>query len=281
MTNQPHSVQVLDGSDITVQIAALALPNRVMATRNTTTGLLSYMNQPDLWVSGSTDGKLLEMAGSSEFNTTFGKTNKSFRLFNDSGWEQDKITGRNWQATMQGLFLRNTSIITPDLEDSFKIIFENALSKEEEVYIKFLKFLGVIAATAPIAVTVTNATDLITFPAAHGLSFGSAVTFAAGTVPAGLAVATNYYAIVISATTIKVAATYANAIAIIPVPIDITTDGATVTATIPARKRYQVEGGNAKVINFGDQAMADGILQVSATLKGQGSFVYGFDEVAV
>jgi hypothetical protein len=160
----PHSVQMVDGGDVFVQIAALQLPNRVTAIRNSTTGLLTYANQPALYSgSGATTNKLIEVTGSSEFNTTFGKSNKTFRLFNDSGWEQDKITGRNWQATMQGMFVRNTSITAPDLEDSFKIIFENALSKEEEVYVKFLKLLGTIAAQLAVAVTGASTTDLLTF----------------------------------------------------------------------------------------------------------------------
>jgi len=198
----PHSVQMIDGGDVEVFIASLALPTRVTAVRNATTGILTYTDEPVLWTTGSTTNKLLEVAGSMDMNVTFGKTNRSFRLFNDDGWEQDKITGRNWQATMQGMYVRNTSTTAPDLEDSFKIIFENALQKEEEVYIKFRKYLGTIpAVTGPPAVA--------------------------------------------------------------------------------AKKRYLIEAGNAKVINFGDQGQADGILQVNATLKGQGQFIYGFEEVDV
>jgi hypothetical protein len=278
----PHSVQMVDGGDVFVQIAALPLPSRVTAVRNSLNGLLTYANQPALYSgSGATTNKLIEVTGSSEFNTTFGKSNKTFRLFNDNGWEQDKITGRNWQATMQGMFVRNTSITAPDLEDSFKIIFENALSKEEEVYVKFLKLLGTIAAQLAVTVTGASTTDLLTFAAPHGLSSGDKFQVGGTTPPTGLVAATDYYAIVISPTTIKVAATKNDAIAATPIAIDLTSNGTAVTVDIPAKNRYQIEAGNAKVINFGDQAQADGILQVSATFKGQGAFIYGFEEVAV
>jgi hypothetical protein len=273
-----HSVQMLDGGDVFVQVAALALPNRVIATRDLTTGILSYVNQPPLWVSGPTSGKLIELVGSNEFNASLTKNNKEFRLFNDSGWTQDKITGRGFQITGQGMFVRNIDPLNPDLDDSFKIIFANAQEKEEEVYVKFRKILGVLPAGAPVAVTAATATDELTFTSAHGLFSGASLTISAGTLPAPLVAATKYYAIVTSPTTIKVAASYADATATTPVPIDITSAGATVTTIRSARKRFLVEGGNCKVLNFSDQAMADGILQVSFTFKGQGAYLYGFDE---
>lgn len=279
----PHSYQMVDGGDVTVQIASLVLPSRVTATRNYVSGLLTYANQPVLYNgSGSSANKLIEVTGSTEFNTTFGKSNKMFRLFNDSGWEQDKITGRNWQATMNGMFVRNGSLTAPDLEDSFKIVFENALAKEEEVYIKFLKNLGSITAPAPITVTVNDTTDVITFATAHGLTTGGKFQIAStGTLPAPLIAGTDYYAVVLSATTINVAATKTDAVATVPVIINLTTAGtATITGVLLPKTRYQIEAGNAKVINFGDQAQADGILQVSATFKGQGAFIYGFEEIA-
>jgi hypothetical protein len=279
----PHSYQMVDGGDVFVQIASLVLPNRVIATRNATSGILTYSNQPILHSgAGSSANQLVEVTGSSEFNTTFGKSNKTFRLFNDSGWEQDKITGRNWQATMNGMFVRNGSLTAPDLEDSFKTIFENALAKEEEVYIKFLKNLGSIAAPAPISVTANDTTDIVTFSAAHGLATGNKFQFAStGTLPAPLVTGNDYYAVVLSATTIKVAASKADAVATVPVIIDLTTAGtAVITGVLLPKTRYQIEAGNAKVINFGDQAQADGILQVSATFKGQGAFIYGFEEIA-
>lgn len=274
---------MMDGGDIFVQIASLILPNRVTAARNTATGILTYSNQPVLYNGvGTSTNKLIEITGSSEFNTTFGKSNKTFRLFNDTGWEQDKITGRNWQATMNGMFVRNGSTTAPDLEDSFKTIFENALSKEEEVYIKFLKNLGLIAAPAPIVVTADTTTEVVTFATAHGLVTGNKIQFAStGTLPAPLLAATDYFAVVLTATTMKLATSNANAVAATPTTIDFTTTGtATITGVLLPKTRYQIEAGNAKVINFGDQAQADGILQVSATFKGQAAFIYGFEEVA-
>lgn len=199
----PHSVQMMDGSDVEILISTLPLPTRVTAVRNATTGILTYTDEPVLYSgTGSTVGKLIQVVGSMDLNTTFGKNAKEYRLFNDEGWTQDKILGRNWQATMQGMYVRNTSATNPDLEDSFKIFFENSLAKEEEVYVKFRKKLGIIPA--------------------------------------------------------------------LPGP-----------PIVPARVRYLVEAGNVKITSFSDQGQADSMLQVNATLKGQGAFIYGFEEVDI
>jgi hypothetical protein len=199
----PHSVQMIDGADVEIFIASLPLPSRVTAVRNPTTGILTYTNEPVLYSgTGSTAGKLIQIVGAMDLNTTFGKNAKEFRTFNDDGWTQDKILGRNWQATMQGYYVRNTSTTNPDLEDSFKLFFENALEKEEELYIKFRKKLGII-------------------PAVVG------------------------------------------------------------PPAVAAKARYLIEAGNIKVTSFSDQGQADAMLQVNATLKGQGAFIYGFEEIAI
>jgi hypothetical protein len=197
----PHSVQMMDGSDVEILVSSLTLPLRVTAVRNATTGILTYTNEPVLWTTGPTAGKLISVVGSMDLNTTFGKNAKEFRLFNDDGWTQDKILGRNWQATLQGMYVRNTSSTNPDLEDSFKLFFENALEKEEELYVKFRKKLGIIPAV--------------------------------------------------------------------------------VSPASPAKVRYLIEAGNVKVTSFSDQGQADSMLQVNATLKGQGPFIYGFEEVII
>lgn len=198
-----HSSQMLDGSDVEIFVSTLPLPTRVTAVRNPTTGILTYTNEPVLYSgTGPTAGKLIEVVGSMDLNTTFGKNAKEYRLFGDDGYSQDKILGRNWQATLQGMYVRNTSTTNPDLENSFKIFFENALAKEEEIYIKFRKKLGII-------------------PAVVG------------------------------------------------------------PPAVAAKTRYLIEAGNAKITNFSDQGQADSMLQINATLKGQGSFIYGFEEITI
>lgn len=194
---------MLDGGDVEIYIASLPLPTRVTAERNATTGILTYTNEPVLYSgTGSTTDKLIEVVGSMDLNTTFGKNAKEYRLFNDDGWTQDKILGRNWQATLQGMYVRNTSTTNPDLEDSFKLFFENSLQKEEELYIKFRKKLGII-------------------PAVVG------------------------------------------------------------PPAVAAKTRYLIEAGNIKVTSFSDQGQADSMLQINATLKGQGPFIYGFEEIPI
>jgi hypothetical protein len=82
-------------------------------------------------------------------------------------------------------------------------------------------------------VTFTNATPTVVSWAAHGLVAGDAVNFR-GTPPTGLAAETVYYAIIPVAnptTTIRLAATYADAVATVPVPLP-----ATGTATMVGAK---------------------------------------------
>lgn len=75
--------------------------------------------------------------------------------------------------------------------------------------------------------SITTGTDLITCPAAHGLNTGDMVTFltVSGALPTAspaLADGTNYFAVVISPTTLKLARTLADALAATPVVIDLT-----------------------------------------------------------
>lgn len=79
---------------------------------------------------------------------------------------------------------------------------------------------------AALQFTVNATTDTITTATAHGLTTGSRVIVSStGTFPAPLVAATVYYAIVLSATTLRLAATQDNAINNTPVPIDITSAG--------------------------------------------------------
>jgi len=97
------------------------------------------------------------------------------------------------------------------------------------------------AAFAAISATtaVDPTTDSITLTA-HGLAAGLVVRVAAdgsGARPTGLAAATDYFVIPVDANTIQLAASRANAIATVPVPVNITADGTgafTLTPTVIA-----------------------------------------------
>lgn len=99
------------------------------------------------------------------------------------------------------------------------------------------------SAGRPIAIGTTAITsNAYTATAAHGLTSGDRVVFT-GAVPTGLTAPlptanTIYYAIVASTTTVKLAATYANAIAGTPVPILTTSAGVIGTATLHALDSY-------------------------------------------
>lgn len=81
-----------------------------------------------------------------------------------------------------------------------------------------------VAAKTWASTAVTTADDTITIPA-HGYVTGTAGVFStAGTLPTGVTAGPTYYAIRVDVDTIKIAATYANAIA--GTQIDLTTQGA-------------------------------------------------------
>lgn len=82
-------------------------------------------------------------------------------------------------------------------------------------------------AAIPADTAVDPTTDAIT-STAHGLTTGLLVRVAAdggGTLPTGLAAATDYFVIVVDANSFKLAASLANALATTPVPVNITADG--------------------------------------------------------
>ena len=79
---------------------------------------------------------------------------------------------------------------------------------------------------------VSTIANTLTVPA-HGLVTGQGPLVLGGAPPAPLALATNYWAVVVDANTIKVAATFPNAIATVPVTIALTTTGTLPTIAGP------------------------------------------------
>lgn len=94
---------------------------------------------------------------------------------------------------------------------------------------------------AAVSVTGTAATDLVTYAAAHGLQTGDKVTLTITSGLAGLVTATDYFAIRVSSTTIKLATTAALAYAL--TAINITSDG---TGTLAAPLAYFVRQGTLR-----------------------------------
>lgn len=119
---------------------------------------------------------------------------------------------------------------------------------------------------------VTVATDLITVTASPELITGRKVQLTTtGTLPTGLSLATDYYIIAISSTTIKLASSRANAVA--GTAIDITGQGSgtnTATGTLTARTLGQ---------HGGEEAHSTTISEMPAHSHsiggGQGQFVRG------
>jgi hypothetical protein len=73
-------------------------------------------------------------------------------------------------------------------------------------------------------VTISDTTDLVTWPLAHNLVTGAALKFVGGggANPIDLSGNTPYYAVVQSPTTAKLSATFVGAVAAVPVTINIT-----------------------------------------------------------
>lgn len=89
-----------------------------------------------------------------------------------------------------------------------------------------------ILAVATQAITAVNpGADTFTIPA-HGLVTGDGdiLLTTTGTTPGGTAIATRYWAVVVDANTIKIATTFQNAIATVPVVVDITSSGTGTTS---------------------------------------------------
>ena len=114
--------------------------------------------------------------------------------------------------------------------------------------------LGAGTFTTTFASTdVVVGTDIITVPANTALFDGTLVRLTTtGTLPSGLALATDYYVIRLSSTTIKLATSLANAIAGTPTAIDITAQGTgtnTITVTLTTA-HYWAEGRGRNQVAF-------------------------------
>lgn len=107
--------------------------------------------------------------------------------------------------------------------------------------------LGAGTFTTTFASTdVVTATDIITVPTNNSLFDGTPIILTTtGALPTGLSLATTYYVIRQSATTIKLASSLANAIAQTPVAIDLTAQGSgtnTITVSLSTRTVGQKGG---------------------------------------
>jgi hypothetical protein len=125
---------------------------------------------------------------------------------------------------------------------------------------------GIAADTA-----VSPTTEEITYTA-HGLKTGLKVRVAAdggGSLPTGLAAATDYFVISTGANTFQLAASLANALASTPVPVNITADGSgtfTLTPTAIA--------GSLKLQASNDGTNWADISGASVSISGDASLIY-------
>ncbi len=88
--------------------------------------------------------------------------------------------------------------------------------------------------------SVDNSANTINLGLAHGFTTGEAITYTSAGAPlTHLQSGNTYYVIVINTTTIQLAATYANATASTPVPILVTSVGATGTEAVTAQTPIQ------------------------------------------
>lgn len=101
-------------------------------------------------------------------------------------------------------------------------------------------------------------TEVITVPSNNSLFDGTVVRLTTtGTLPTGLSLATDYYVIRLSATTIKLASSLANAIAATPVPINLTAQGSgtnTITVTLTTRALGDKGGEELRSSSVAEQA---------------------------
>lgn len=92
------------------------------------------------------------------------------------------------------------------------------------------------------------ATDIVTTATPHGLATGDGPfrLTSTGSLPAGLALTTDYWLIVTGASTLKLASSFADARAVVPVPVDITGTG---TGTHTLSDTADTESAGAEVRN--------------------------------
>lgn len=122
-----------------------------------------------------------------------------------------------------------------------------------------------VAAPTAKTFTVDDATDIITTASAHGLVTGNVlrVSNSGGALPTGLVGATDYFVILLSTTTFKLASSLANAQA--GTAIDITTAGTGTQTETPTA----LAGGSVKLqksndgSNWSDEGSATNITQTA------------------
>lgn len=103
---------------------------------------------------------------------------------------------------------------------------------------------------------VVVATEIITVPTNNSLYNGTVVRLTTtGTLPTGLSLATDYFVIRLSATTIQLASSLANALAQVPIPINITAQGTgtnTITVTLSTRTLGQRGGEELRSLSVSE-----------------------------
>lgn len=132
MTIATHPIQLIDGSDIELWIGALIPPNRPNGNLGGD-GILEINDEPEL----------IPVAGATEISLQATKNNQAYRILNDDGWEQSKVTSRNFSGSLKAYFIKSVDSLDPALEPSCQIIKNAALGKENEIYLKIKKFLGI------------------------------------------------------------------------------------------------------------------------------------------
>lgn len=105
------------------------------------------------------------------------------------------------------------------------------------------------------AVTFDNSTNICTGSFINLLPYTNIRFTTTGALPAELSAGTDYYAIKLSDTTIKVASSYANAVA--GTPIDLSTDGSGVNTLTTILPRY-TNGAGVNAFFFNNNAVAMG-----------------------
>lgn len=171
------------------------------------------------------------------------------------------VTGA-WSATPAGFLLCDgTSYLRATYPDLFASIgttwgaADGTHFNVPDLRDRFMmgKGAGVWTTTFAAATDVNTGTDIITVPTNTSLYSGTPVVLTtSGVLPTGLSLATTYYVIRLSNTTIQLASSLANAIATTPVAIDITGIGSgtnTITVTLTTRTLGEKGGEDSRSLS--------------------------------
>jgi hypothetical protein len=92
----------------------------------------------------------VELHAVQDYSPNITDRNNPFRVFGDSGWEDSRITGKSWSASIRSYFMRNSElpstgvcpVFNGDYEEGFALIERARRYKDVELFVEIYLLLG-------------------------------------------------------------------------------------------------------------------------------------------